>query len=191
MGTTCAPVNGFPAGVPDGVQVGFINAVGVPIKQVLSATLQANSPYTLRVDIGRRSDGFAMVHYAVRLVANGVTLAEDPGLLTPPLGGFATSTVTFTAPTGHPQLGKPLEIQLLLLQGPQANFDNVRLEGPTGTTPITGDLTNDGAVSGADLGVFLGSWGPCAACGSCPADFNGDCVVNATDLAILLGAWTG
>ena len=116
--------------------------------------------------------------------------AEDPGSLSPPLGGFLTSTLTFTADRNHPSIGKSIEIQLSVVAGPQANFDNVRLFGVAGGTPILGDLNNDGAVNGADLGAFLGSWGPCAVCASCPADFNGDCVVDAADLAIMLGAWT-
>jgi CxxC motif-containing protein (DUF1111 family)/subtilisin-like proprotein convertase family protein len=49
----------------------------------------------------------------------------------------------------------------------------------------TGDLNNDGVVSGADLGALLGAWGP----GSGPNDLNDDGVVNGADLGALLGAW--
>ncbi len=49
------------------------------------------------------------------------------------------------------------------------------------------DLNDDGLVNGADLGILLGSWGPC---GGCPADINGDQIVNGADLGILLGSWT-
>ncbi len=51
---------------------------------------------------------------------------------------------------------------------------------------VIGDLTGDGIVNGADLGVLLGAWGPC----TCPADLNGDGVVNGADLGLLLGHWT-
>jgi hypothetical protein len=50
-----------------------------------------------------------------------------------------------------------------------------------------GDLTLDGFVNGADLGILLASWGPCT--GSCASDLNRDGVVNGADLGILLSAW--
>ena len=54
------------------------------------------------------------------------------------------------------------------------------------TTPsLVGDLTNDGAVSGADLGVLLGNWGTPG------ADLNGDGTTNGADLGLLLANWTG
>jgi hypothetical protein len=58
----------------------------------------------------------------------------------------------------------------------------------TGPVGPDADLDGDGDVDGADLGVLLGSWGPC---GGCPADLNGDGVVDGADLGQLLGAWTG
>lgn len=188
LGTACAPLNGFPGGVPDGDQVGYVNSSSQPMKQVLAATLQPNTPYTLLVDVGRRSDGFAMVSYRIRLVSNGITLAEDFDGVNPPLGGFATSTLTFTAPSDHPALGFPLEIHLALVLGPQANFDNVRLfQG----SDSPGDISGDGAVNANDLALLLGAWGTCGECAECPADIDGDCEVSAADLATLLGAWTG
>ncbi len=58
--------------------------------------------------------------------------------------------------------------------------------------PCKEDLTQDGAVDGADLGLFLAHWGPCANCppaNGCVGDFNGDCNVDGADLGILLGNW--
>jgi predicted outer membrane repeat protein len=52
-----------------------------------------------------------------------------------------------------------------------------------------GDLTGDGFVTGADLGLLLGAWGPCPPEGDCPADITGDGVVSGADLGLLLGAW--
>jgi hypothetical protein len=46
------------------------------------------------------------------------------------------------------------------------------------------DLTCDGTVGGADLGVLLGQWGSAGT-----ADLNGDGTVNGVDLGLLLGAW--
>ena len=48
------------------------------------------------------------------------------------------------------------------------------------------DLNQDGVVNGADLGLMLGSWGPCP---GCPADLNQDGIVNGADLGLLLGSW--
>jgi hypothetical protein len=53
--------------------------------------------------------------------------------------------------------------------------------------PIEGDLNGDGLVDGADLGLLLAAWGPCA---GCPADLDGNGEVDGGDLGILLGAWT-
>jgi hypothetical protein len=53
-----------------------------------------------------------------------------------------------------------------------------------------GDLTDDGVVSAADLGILLGSWGVCPGRGPCAADLDQDGDVDAADLAALLGAWT-
>jgi hypothetical protein len=46
------------------------------------------------------------------------------------------------------------------------------------------DLTCDGTVSGADLGVLLSQWGSAGT-----ADLNGDGTVNGVDLGLLLSAW--
>ncbi|MBQ71989.1 MAG: hypothetical protein CMJ67_03695 [Planctomycetaceae bacterium] len=53
------------------------------------------------------------------------------------------------------------------------------------SAPCTGDLNGDGTVGGADLGLFLGSWGD----SPCDADVNGDGVCNGADLGVILGAW--
>jgi subtilisin family serine protease len=51
------------------------------------------------------------------------------------------------------------------------------------------DLDRDGVVNAQDLAILLDSWGACADCDSCAADFDGDCMVGATDLGRLLSAW--
>ena len=48
------------------------------------------------------------------------------------------------------------------------------------------DLSGDGRVNGADLGMFLGLWGSTGG----PADFNLDGTVDGADLGELLGAWS-
>ena len=57
----------------------------------------------------------------------------------------------------------------------------------TGSCGTTGDLNGDGAVDGADIGLFLLQW----YCSKCEADFNGDGIVDGADFGILLLAWTG
>jgi hypothetical protein len=51
-----------------------------------------------------------------------------------------------------------------------------------------GDLSGDGTVGGADLGVLLALWGPCTSA-DCPPDLNGDGLINGADLGLLLGHW--
>jgi len=54
------------------------------------------------------------------------------------------------------------------------------------TPPCPADLNDDNVVNGADLGLLLGSWGPCP---GCPADLNNDGIVNGADLGLMLGSW--
>ena len=53
-------------------------------------------------------------------------------------------------------------------------------------TTIPGDLNGDGTVDGADFGLLLVAWGPCA---GCPADLNGDGVVGGADIGLMLVNW--
>ena len=50
-----------------------------------------------------------------------------------------------------------------------------------------GDLDGNGVVDGGDLGLLLGSWGPCPR--PCPADLDQNGVVDGGDLGLMLGAW--
>jgi len=52
--------------------------------------------------------------------------------------------------------------------------------------PCPADLNSDGQVNGADLGILLASWGPCA---DCVADLDGDDTVGGADLGQLLPSW--
>lgn len=52
------------------------------------------------------------------------------------------------------------------------------------------DLNGDCVTDGADLGLLLGSWGPCGkGIPGCTGDLNDDGEVNGADLGLLLGAW--
>ncbi|MBL9149836.1 MAG: hypothetical protein JNM94_14185 [Phycisphaerae bacterium] len=72
----------------------------------------------------------------------------------------------------------------------ETNANNVTLLKNTiaylvGAGSCAPDLTNDGAVDGADLGVMLGAWNTADSA----ADLDDDGVVAGSDLGILLGAW--
>jgi hypothetical protein len=57
---------------------------------------------------------------------------------------------------------------------------------PDACEPSIADLSGDGIVDGADLGLLLGAWGECP---GCAADFDGSDSVNGLDLGFLLGVW--
>ena len=81
------------------------------------------------------------------------------------------------------------------LDGPRRQLDdtfdsNVRRAfivefAPEASCP--GDLDGNGVVDGGDLGLLLGSWGPCPS--PCPADLDGNGAVDGGDLGLMLGAW--
>ena len=50
--------------------------------------------------------------------------------------------------------------------------------------PCPADLTGDGTVDGADLGILLGNWGNPGT-----TDLTGDSTTDGADLGLLLGAW--
>ena len=53
-------------------------------------------------------------------------------------------------------------------------------------SPPSADLTGDGVVNSADLGLLMAAWNEV---GANPADLNLDGIVNAVDLGILIAAW--
>lgn len=111
-------------GATDGSQVAFSNG-GNTIAQAVGV-LQAQTQYTLQVDLGDRTDT-PFPTYQIQLFAGGQVVAQNATSLTPPDGGFVTDTVTFTTGTSHPVLGAAMEIRLIS-GGVQANFDKVRLD---------------------------------------------------------------
>jgi photosystem II stability/assembly factor-like uncharacterized protein len=55
--------------------------------------------------------------------------------------------------------------------------------------PRVPDLNADGFVDGADLGLLLAGWGPCASTLACSADLNGDGFIDGSDLGELLSSY--
>jgi hypothetical protein len=55
-----------------------------------------------------------------------------------------------------------------------------------GAQPRTGDLDEDGFITGGDISVLLLDAGPCADVNDCPADLDYDGNVGASDISLLL-----
>lgn len=63
----------------------------------------------------------------------------------------------------------------------------VSLMGTESVPELPEDLTGDGLVNSADLGLLIAQWGFCE---ECAADFNGDGLVDASDLGAIIAAWS-
>ena len=102
-------------------------------------------------------------------IGDSFPILEAPGTV---VGTFANNPVSFVP-------GK------IYLWSVASSADSVSLHLDD-IVPCPADLSGDGMVDGADLGILLGAWGPCP---GCPADLNFDNVVDGADLGILLAAW--
>ena len=98
------------------------------------------------------------------------------------MADFAYFMQAYEGPNGDCN-GNGVADLLDLLQGTSVDTDHNGL--PDECLPCPADLTGDHAVTGADLGLLLGSWGQ----SDVPADLNADGTVGGADLGILLGAW--
>jgi len=106
------------------------------LSQVLTETFEADTDYTLTVEVGNSWD-YYWAGYSVQLLAGGTVLEEDNNSLWPDYYKWATSTVAYTYDAADAGLvGQPLEIRLLNLGKDMdaatpsvvgVEFDNVRL----------------------------------------------------------------
>ena len=110
--------------LPNGNQIAWSN--GGTISQTLSATLQANTRYTLGAYVGRRASNPGFAGYNIELLAGNTVLASNNSV-TPVAGSFVYVPVSYTTGGSDPLLGQALQIRLTSL-GIQANFDLITLD---------------------------------------------------------------
>jgi len=125
---------GYPEGASDGSNVAFGNPGPSTISQVLGATAKADTLYTLEVDVGTRTT-YTFKSYTVQLWAGDTLVAQDVNGLQPTPGSFETSRIQALVEAG-PAVGEALEI-VLISDGGQTNFDNVRLTAGIAANPST------------------------------------------------------
>jgi hapalindole H/12-epi-hapalindole U/12-epi-fischerindole U synthase len=170
----------FPAGTTEGANAALVFLGGgvngeAGLQQTLSATLQANTRYTLTVDIGNIASGTSLAGssggagvffdldgfpgYRLDLLAGGVVIGSDNNSLgaSIPEGQFRTASFNVDIGAAHAQLGQTLGIRLVNLDQAgtteipniEVDFDNVRLDATAVPEPATAALF----VSGIALGV--------------------------------------
>lgn len=108
----------------------------------MSFTLEANTQYTLQVEVGNPGASLfaGFPGYAVQLLAGDTIIAEDSNTLDIAEGSFSTSTIVYSTPLDEPNIGQPLQIRLLNTlenDGLEVNFDDVELS----TTSISGSTS--------------------------------------------------
>ena len=168
----------IPDGAPQGQRVGiafnFSNSGGFGeygFQQTLSATLAANTRYTLAVDVINIASGTSSAGtffnltgfpgYRVDLLAGGAVIAQDVNALSGTLadGAFGTSTVVFTTDANPLGFGQNLAIRLVNLNVAdsvalgadlEVDFDNVRLDAAPVPVPTMLPML---AVACAALGL--------------------------------------
>jgi uncharacterized protein (TIGR03437 family) len=121
------------------------------LSQVVSATLQVSTLYTLQVDVGRRLDNqYPSTPPTVQLFAGNTLIASATGAQ-PPLGGWTTWTGTYQSSASDPLAGQPLKIVLGAI-AVQGDFDNVRLTASGaggGTTGVSVYYRFENGTAGA------------------------------------------
>lgn len=145
LGTSVSPA-------PDGTDTThYTNSISDSIYQVLVTSLAANTTYTLRVDVGDRTNttaqpGSILLGYVSTTPTDddyGLNLLTDTVIIsntvpektsTESTDGWETWVSTFTTGASPAGLGQPLRIELVTAGATQTLWDNVRLTyaPPTG-----------------------------------------------------------
>ena len=134
--------NSYPGGVPNGVNVAFLQELGntESISQTLGSTLQANDTYTVSFYVGLRKDvnviapGLGCYGFNVTLLAGGHILnsllqansgANFCSLVT--IGTFTKFSFTYSSGSNPVGLGSPLQI-VLTAQGTGSIFEPAEID---------------------------------------------------------------
>jgi hypothetical protein len=137
----------FTGGVPDGVSAAAIGIFGGHFNddaffQILSATVAANTTYTLQMYVGH--DNFASFDTpTISLEANGAVLASDSSI-NPAQNSFALDTIVFNSGPSPAQLLQPLTIRMIGTKPTSSEvwFDKVTLDAsPTSPAPEPASMT--------------------------------------------------
>ncbi|MBS0659522.1 MAG: hypothetical protein JSR82_14870 [Verrucomicrobia bacterium] len=153
--------------VPHGsnVAVVFLMSGGGPagLEQTLTDVLALNTTYTLSLQIGNIANDPNPPHnsfdftgfpgYRVELLAGGTLLAFDQNSVLPAEGAFLPTSFEFTTGPSHPQVGQPLQIRLINLNGAgiEVNFDDVQLVANAA-------VPEPGTIAAGVLAVALLGW---------------------------------
>jgi hypothetical protein len=196
---------------PEGNNLMFANSgtgYDKGMRQVLSATLRANTQYDLSASVGNPflfNESTTAGDYRIELLAGGVVLASDTGPSPADDTTWTTASLTYNSGASPAQLGEALEIRLVAVNftdGKGVDFDDVKLtaEGPTPdpytvtltlavdnegsgkddvVDTMTIDVYDDACAAGIDLGLVTLD----------PADFDGNCITGFEDFAEMAGAW--
>ena len=121
-------------------------------------------------------------------------IAKSIDLICDPLGSCGSDGAAQTIEVYSPDCdGNGIADELDIAAGtPDTNTDGIPDTCQCGTIPslpacCPGDLNHDAEVGGADIGLLLSNWGPCAS--ACLYDLNNDDKVNGGDLGLLLSGW--
>ncbi|MEM7396050.1 MAG: hypothetical protein AAF492_27260 [Verrucomicrobiota bacterium] len=119
------------------------------LEQMLTATLQSRTRYTLEVDVGNIANDPTPPHnnfeftgfpgYRIELLAGTNLIAADHHSILPDDGYFLTSTIEVTTASCDTREGLNLMIRLINLDqspGLEVNFDNVRLDATPWPLPF-------------------------------------------------------
>jgi hypothetical protein len=171
----------FPDGAPEGDNVVLLYADGddgggeYGVVQQLSATLQANTAYTLSVEVGDIAscaglvppyqsffnlDGFP--GHRVQLLAGGVVVAEHNAALALGEGEWGRVEATLVTGSNPAELGQPLAIRLVNrnqpdepgVSGLEVDFDDVRLDA----TPAIENILEVFVLEPCACGHARNSW---------------------------------
>jgi hapalindole H/12-epi-hapalindole U/12-epi-fischerindole U synthase len=204
----------YPGGAPEGTIISIVYLSQdrgtnrpVGLSQTLGATLQANTRYSLRVQVGNIASGIAappfdvffdldgFPGYRIELLAGGQVVAQDDNTMfaTIPEGEFRESVVVVEIAEDDPRLGLALGIRLVNLNMPgtaaapgiEVNFDDVRLDAEPIGSACDADFDGSGFVDTDDFDAFVGAF----EAGDESADFDGSGFVDTDDFDAFVRAF--